>query len=157
VTEDQLSAGQRLRRLEDLEAIRELFQQYAGRFDRRDLVGFSQLFAEGGEWHGRNMHAVGGPPGVLEVFSNRFPDAPTGECHIVGNPIIELDGDRAHATSFGIVLRPGEDQTPGLAMIGYYVDDLVRSDDGRWLFAVRRDYINLPPFMSSPLGPPSTW
>ena len=71
--------------------------------------------------------------------------------------MITLEGDRAHATSFGLVVRPGEDGVPYVAMIGYYVDDLVRADDGRWLFRIRRDYINSPPYMLEPLGPPTTW
>jgi hypothetical protein len=70
---------------------------------------------------------------------------------------LELDGERAHATSFGLVLRPGPDGVPATRMIGYYVDDLVRTADGRWLFAIRRDYLNLPSYLSEQLGPPTTW
>jgi len=155
---EQPGTEERLRRLEDLAAIHELFRQYAARLDRRDLVGYSQLFADDGEWHGRNMNAVGGPKAVLAMLRGRFTDGePNGECHILTNPVIELDGEKAHATSFGLVLRPGPDGVPAIRMIGYYVDDLVRAADGRWLFAIRRDYLNLPPYMSEQLGPPTTW
>ena len=65
----------RLRRLEDLEAIHEVFKQYTTRFDRHDLVAWSQLWAEDGEWHGPNMHGVGGPAGVLAMMQDRFPMA----------------------------------------------------------------------------------
>lgn len=92
------------------------------------------------------------------MLRGRFTDgAPNGECNVVTNPVIELDGDRAHATSFGLVLRPGPDGVPAIRIIGYYVDDLVRAADGRWLFAIRRDYLNLPPYMSEQLGPPTAW
>ena len=154
----QPTVEERLQRLEDLEEIRELFRQYAKRLDRRDFVAWSQLWAKDGEWHGPDMHGVGGPPGVLEMLQTRFGDRPpTGETHVVTNAVIALEGDRAHATSFGLVLRPDGEGRPRTTMIGYYVDDLVR-EDGRWRFQVRRDYLNLPPYLwTTTLGPPTTW
>jgi len=92
------------------------------------------------------------------MLQTRFGDRPpTGETHVVTNAVIALEGDRAHATSFGLVLRPDEEGRPRTTMIGYYVDDLVR-EDGRWRFQVRRDYLNLPPYLwTTTLGPPTTW
>ncbi|MEE8428528.1 MAG: nuclear transport factor 2 family protein, partial [Gammaproteobacteria bacterium] len=47
-TEDSPSIEDRMQRLEDREAIRELLVTYGRLLDKKDLVGYSKLFAEDG-------------------------------------------------------------------------------------------------------------
>jgi hypothetical protein len=57
----------------------------------------------------------------------------------VVNPLIELDPaapDRARAEVTWLYVVRGENDTPQLAKLGHYDDELAR-EDGRWRFARR--------------------
>lgn len=139
-----MSLEERLRRLEDLEAIRSLFQTYRNHLDGRDLVGLSQLFAPDAEWHGGSMRATGGPAAILAMLEDRFgPEGQAQDCHIVANPVIEVTGDRARTTCTYLLIQPTPDGLPQLRMLGEYVDELVR-DGSRWLFARRVARVDIP-------------
>jgi hypothetical protein len=51
-------------------------------------------------------------------------------------PLIEVGGDVASATSYFAVLRD-EESRPALWVFGRYRDTLVRCGDGRWRFSLR--------------------
>jgi ketosteroid isomerase-like protein len=137
---------ERIRRLEDLEAIRDLFHAYRKLLDRRDLIGYSQLFTDDAEWHGGSMRASGGPPAILAMLRERYlPDEPADDRHLVVNPVIEVDGDHAHATSTYVVVGRAADGEPELRMVGEYVDELRRCENGHWRFARRQARVDIPP------------
>src|ERR1051326_144361 len=91
----------RLRRLEDAEAVWRLFMDYRRHLDARDFAAYSQLFVEDGEWLG-NLGEARGPAEIealLERTLERYPDDATRTYHLVCNPVIRIDGDRATAQS----------------------------------------------------------
>ncbi|HUZ19303.1 MAG TPA: nuclear transport factor 2 family protein [Acidimicrobiales bacterium] len=127
---------QRLRRLEDLEEIRQLFVDYGYYLDQKDFASYSQLFARNGEWHGGIGDAKG--PAEIEAMLERAIGRGSGRpsAHIVANPIIHLDGDRATGRVTWVFLLGDDDTKPQLALVGHYEDTLIR-EDGRWRFLHR--------------------
>ena len=55
---------------------------------------------------------------------------------MVWQPLIEVDGEEATCTSYGLLLVD-HDGTPVIKVFGRYRDELVREDDGTWRFGVR--------------------
>jgi uncharacterized protein (TIGR02246 family) len=134
----------RLRRLEDLEQIRQLFMDYKTVLDGKDFGAYASLFAEDGEF----VAIAGGAQGraAIEAMVAAMPGtdllgAKVGDdFHLVLNPQIQLDADdadRARAESTWAYVVRGDDGGPVLAKLGHYDDELVR-EDGRWRF-LRRD------------------
>ena len=87
----------RLGRLEDADQIRRLTQEYRRLLDARDLDGYGRLFAADGEWLGGTGYGQG-PAGITAMLNERLPargsDHPVA-WHLVTEPEISLDGDRA--------------------------------------------------------------
>jgi uncharacterized protein (TIGR02246 family) len=143
---DDLAA--RLQALEDQQAIWQLFMDYRRALDRRDWEAYSQLFTEDGEWMG-NLGRAKGPAAIKELLENvpagEFFDPQQGaDFHLIANPEITVDGDRATSEStWCFVTRNDEKEQPLLAMIGHYVDVLVRDGD-RWKFLRREAYSDIP-------------
>jgi uncharacterized protein (TIGR02246 family) len=139
------SIEERLRRLEDREAIWQLFQDYRRELDARDFAAYSRLFAEDGEWIGDLGSAKG--PAEIEALLVRtlevYPDDTTRTYHLVANPVIQVDGDRATAQSTWCFVTRADDDEPVLAMLGHYDDVLTRAD-GRWKFLRRVAYRDMP-------------
>jgi uncharacterized protein (TIGR02246 family) len=129
---------ERLRRLEDREAIWQLFQDYRRELDARDFAAYSRLFAEDGEWIGNLGHAKG--PAEIEALLVRtlevYPDDTTRTYHLIANPVIDVDGDRATAESTWCFITRADDDEPVLSMLGRY-DDVLTRVDGRWKFLRR--------------------
>jgi ketosteroid isomerase-like protein len=137
----------RLQRLEDERAIWQLFMEYRRALDTRDWAAYSQLFADEGEWLG-NLGRAKGPAAIKELLENvppgEFFDPGKGaDFHLIANPEIEVDGDRATSTSTWCFITRQEPEEPHLAMIGHYVDTLVRDGD-RWKFMRREAYSDIP-------------
>jgi uncharacterized protein (TIGR02246 family) len=127
------SAEERLRQLEDLEEIRLLFTRYAQYLDARDLTAYADLFARDGELEAPLGRATG-PAAIRELLEERLSgsNAPTRVAfHLVANPIIELDGERASAQVMWAYLTSGEDGYPMILQAGHY-DDVLTREDGRW-------------------------
>jgi len=136
------SVEARLRRLEDLARIRQLFVDYKIVLDKQDFGAYAGLFAEDGEFIAGTQRAkgraaiqalVGGMPGSL------LGSAPGDDFHVVVNPLIDLDAadpDRARAEVTWLYVVRGKDGGPALAKLGHYEDVLVR-EAGRWLFGRR--------------------
>jgi SnoaL-like domain len=142
--EDALLA--RVQRLEDLAAIERLFLDYRRHLDARDMYAYSRLFCEDGEWAGRTGSAVG-PDGIQQMLeANLSPNPPAPGAtswHIVSNPTVELDGDRATAQVTWALIRRGEGDQPVLALLGHY-DDVLAREDGHWKFKRRQAHIDIP-------------
>jgi len=129
----------RLQRLEDLNEIRHLFLDYGRYLDRKEFESCSKLFAEKGEFV-LPFDTVVGPDAVRDVMSSMLGRdlavEPGKDMHVFANPSIELDGDRATATSFWIYVTPDAEGFPQIAQFGHYEDVLVR-ENGRWRFGYR--------------------
>jgi len=136
----------RVRRLEDLAEIQRLFYDYRRFLDARDLHSYSRLFCEDGEWTGRTGSAVG-PDGIqamLEANLSPNPPAPHATSwHIVSNPTIDLDGDRATAQTTWALIRRADGDVPQVALLGHY-DDVLARERGRWKFKRRQASMDIP-------------
>ena len=136
----------RVRRLEDLAEIQRLFYDYRRFLDARDLHSYSRLFCEDGEWTGRTGSAVG-PDGIqamLEANLSPNPPAPHATSwHIVSNPTIDLDGDRATAQTTWALIRRASGDVPQVALLGHY-DDVLARENGRWKFKRRQASMDIP-------------
>jgi hypothetical protein len=131
----------RLRRLEDLEEIRQLLLEYARRLDAADYVGYAALFTTDGELDAQLGHAVG-REAIVELLEQRLGSGPARTVkktafHLVGTPDIELDGDDATSVVIWAYVTHDDDGFPIILQLGHYRDTLVRAD-GAWRFRRRR-------------------
>ena len=133
----------RLRRLEDLEAIRQVFVDYGHHLDRGDLDAYAQLFAEDGELLLGPLGRARGRAEIRQLMGRATASSAGNSWHLITNPIIELDGDRATAEVMWTVVTRGEDGRAVLGMLGRHRDVLVRRD-GRWQFQRREGHIDVP-------------
>ena len=126
--------------LEDKQAIRELFSEYAFRMDDFRFAELGALFTNDGEWIAPYSKARG-PAEIAALMARNIPAEPKRK-HFVMNSLIGLDGDRASArTSYLVVLQSsGTGLVPSVA--GTYEDALVRTSAG-WRFRERRLVHNL--------------
>jgi len=143
---DLTELAARVQRLEDREAIHALFMRYRQCLDEKDFGGYAALFAEEGEF----VAAVGtakGRAGIQEFVDGMRGSLLTSvagdDLHIVVNPEIAIDGDRATARSTWIYLVRGAADEPTLSKVGHYEDELVR-EDGEWRFARRFAPMDMP-------------
>lgn len=146
--DDDTSA--RLRRLEDLEQILQLFMDYKRVLDAKDFAAYAALFADDGEF----VAIEGGARGraAIEAMVAAMPGtdllgANVGDdFHLVLNPQIELDADdpdRARAQSTWAYVVKGDAGEPVLAKLGHYDDELVR-ESGTWRFLRRAAPMDIP-------------
>ena len=145
----------RIQRLEDIEQIRLLLTDYGRLLDKRDLVGYSQLFAEDGVWDG-GFGAAKGPAAILTMMRKQIGgelnEQPQKNFHLLTNFEIEVGGDTGKAWSRWTFVNQGADGKAGVAYAGRYDDQLVR-EHGRWRFKLRHVSADLPgqPPPSGPL------
>ena len=129
----------RLRRLEDAEEIRQLLLENARCLDEADHAGYVELFTEDGELIAQLGQAKG-REAIRALLDRRLgPDAPPRKkaFHLVGNPVIQVDGDRATSTVIWAYATHDDEGFPLILQLGHYRDELVR-DAERWRFR-RRD------------------
>jgi hypothetical protein len=135
----------RLRRLEDAGQIRRLTQEYRRHLDARDLDAYGRLFAEDGEWLGGTGYGKT-PAGITAMLTERLPargpDGPTA-WHLVTEPEIELDGDRATGIVTWAWVGRGDADTPAMRLLGHYQDTYVR-ERGRWRYQRRIARTDIP-------------
>jgi ketosteroid isomerase-like protein len=139
-TESRLEA--RLRRLEDLEEIRQLFVDYGYLLDLGDYAAYAQLFAEDGELMLGPMGRAKGRQ-EIEAMMARVGGAGGASLHLITSPMVTLNGDQAVSRVMWTVINRAEDGTPSLGMVGHHEDDLVR-EGGRWRFRSRRGFVEIP-------------
>jgi 3-phenylpropionate/cinnamic acid dioxygenase small subunit len=141
----------RLQRLEDLEEIRTLFESYGHHLDRGEFDEYAELYAEDGQMRLGPVRADG-RANIAEAARNGFGgggkertirEGGLGGLHIVSSPRITLDGDRATAEVMWTVIVRDEDEKPFVSSVGHHSDELVR-EDGRWRFAKRKGFIDIP-------------
>lgn len=125
----------RLRRLEDIEAIRALAARYVFAIDSRDLVALESCFAHGARFRSKDgvLDAVG-RDAVMAQFRARFSALGPG-AHYTHDHVVWLEGDaeaRGLLSSHAELVRHGR---PMLASIRY--EDRYVREDGEWRFADR--------------------
>jgi uncharacterized protein (TIGR02246 family) len=134
----------RLRIFEDRDAIWRVLMDYRRHLNTRNWDAYSRLFSEDGTWTGKVGHAQG-PTAIREMLTEAMEPLDEHEqtVHLVCNPVIDVDGDRATAETTWCYLTRDADDNPKLSMVGRYSDVLHRTDDG-WKFASRMCAFDIP-------------
>jgi uncharacterized protein (TIGR02246 family) len=138
----------RLRKLEDRQAIEELFTAYGSTLDRRDFAAFGRLFAENADYVSGPSGATHGRAAIASLLEKQLASNPAHlpepAFHLFFNPSIQVDGDHATAHSKGAYLIP--DLKNGGAQIIFFVsyDDALVRQGGQWLFARRAIHSAIP-------------
>ena len=136
----------RLQRLEDIQEITSLFMSYRRTLDEREFATYAELFAPDGEWTG-NLGSYTGPAAIKQMLEDSvgtaFAVESGNDFHLVANPDITVDGDRATASSTWVfVTRDGSDR-PQVSLLGHYTDVLARTPEG-WRFLRREAFCDIP-------------
>lgn len=133
----------RVQRLEDIMAIHQLFIDYGHALDAGDFDAYADLFAEDGEVLLGPMGRARGREEIKALMTKALSGGVGSSFHIISSPQVQLDGDRASSQVMWSVVARDDNGRPSLTMIGHHRDDLVR-ENGRWKFARRRGFIDIP-------------
>src|SRR6187551_1121453 len=96
----QPTLEQRVQRMEDESTIRRMLIEYGAFLDAKDYKSYAALFASGGVWHG-GFGSFTGPAAIEKMLTDNLGAAEPGfvnkaNFHMLTNPLITIDGDRAH-------------------------------------------------------------
>lgn len=121
--------------MSDAAAITELLYRYAELIDDGDFDGVGVLLGRG------SFMGVAGAAAIGELFAattRRHPDSggTPRTRHLVLNPIVQVDGDRATARSTFCVVQRTETLPLQPIVVGRYRDAFARDADG-WYFTER--------------------
>ena len=134
---------ERLRRLEDLLAIQQLFIDYGLALDAGDLDAYAQLFAIEGNV---NLGPIGRATGRHEIralMAQTLKGLVGSSFHIVSSPQINLTGDSATSQVMWTVIHRDKNGQPQVTMIGKHHDELIR-ENGEWKIQSRRGTVDIP-------------
>ncbi len=121
---------------EDRQDIADVLVRYATGIDRRDWSLFRTVFTDDCELDYGEIGAWQGVDAVTEFMQQAH--AMAGHTmHRLTNQVIIVDGDTAQARTYVDALIMMGDNKSGVNGIGYYDDDIVRTDTG-WRIARRR-------------------
>jgi uncharacterized protein (TIGR02246 family) len=121
---------------EDRQDISDLLVRYATGIDRRDWPLFRTVFTDDCELDYGEIGAWKGLDAVADFMEQTH--ALLGHTmHRMSNMVITVDGDRAAARTYidGLMMAP--DNSSGVNAVGFYDDEIVRTDEG-WRIARRR-------------------
>ena len=124
----------RIRRLEDIEAIRQLKYRYCAFCDDNyNPHGIASLFVEDGVWDGGAVFGKAEGPAAIADYFSKTPDLVKFAVHQVLNPRIDVDGDAATGQwyLFQPMVLHADDQA--LWLIANYDELYVRTVEG-WRF-----------------------
>jgi uncharacterized protein (TIGR02246 family) len=132
----------RLQKLEDRQAIEELFTAYGSTLDQRDFGAFGRLFAEDAVYVSGPGAPARGRAAIqasLEKIITANPaHLPTPDFHLFFDPSIQVEGDHATAHSKGAYVIPDLRTPSGAQMVFFALyDDVLVRRGGRWLFQQR--------------------
>ncbi|MGH3639599.1 MAG: nuclear transport factor 2 family protein [Mycobacterium sp.] len=125
---------ERIRRLEDIEALKQLKSRYAGYCDDDyDADRLGPLFTQDAIWDGGVLGRYQGRGAIRAFFAGASKSMPFA-IHHVTNPVVEVDGDRA--TGQWHLWQPCVHAAGAQALwiAGRYHDEY-RREGGEWRFA----------------------
>jgi 3-phenylpropionate/cinnamic acid dioxygenase small subunit len=130
---------QRLSRLEAERDILDVLYLYSHGLDGKLHDEFLDLFTEDGRFAWKPKPDaefaldVRGREALDRWYHDHERSIPPGrEHHVLTNPrILAVEGDQARALSWYLIIR-NYDGRPGVRSTGRYLDELVRSAEGRW-------------------------
>jgi 3-phenylpropionate/cinnamic acid dioxygenase small subunit len=155
------SADARLRAIEDRQAIEQLLLgDYPRALDSANWAAYGALFAKDGEliMQGGNTRRTG--PAAIQEFFTKMPafggqaasttpspcPVPAGTSrtmHVVTNLSLHIDGDMATDQAYWETIAT-RDCKSVVAGAGHY-EDVLKREDGKWKFAHREIFDDLPP------------
>ena len=121
---------------EDRQDISELLVRYATGIDRRDWPLFRTVFTDDCELDYGEIGAWKGVEAVAD-FMEKVHALAGHTLHRTSNQAITVDGDKATARTYIDALIMAGDNKSGVNAIGFYDDEILRTDDG-WRIARRR-------------------
>jgi ketosteroid isomerase-like protein len=143
------SLEERLRRLEDILAIQQLFIDYGLALDAGDFDRYTQLFAVQGTV---NLGPIGRATGRSEIQAlmvQTLEGLVGSSFHIVSNPQINLHGDIATSQVMWTVIHRDKNGQPQVTMIGKHHDELIR-ENGEWKIQTRKGTVDIPSKYQAP-------
>lgn len=132
----------RVRRLEDLLAINQVFVDYIHALDWKDPDEYADQFTEDGEIVLGPIRAKGHTEIKQALLAMVAPESSNG-FHIVSNPRVSIDGDTATAEVMWTFIGRDGAGRPVVNLLGRHVDKLVRAG-GRWLIQQRKGRLDIP-------------
>lgn len=140
-----LSLAERIDRLESIEAIRALKARYCAYCDdgyAPDAI--AALFVEDGTWDAGEAFGVHRGRAAIRAFFAGVSASITFAAHLVVNPIIEVEGDRARGRWRLIMpcTMVADGKPEARWMVSSYDNTFVRRD-GAWLFQHLRVVVHL--------------
>jgi hypothetical protein len=142
---------------DDRLAIQDLIARYAVVVDGRDFAALDELFTPDARI---DFTAFGGPSGTPAEIKTFLADSLgifSRTQHLMGLPVISVDGDHARARTpcTNPMVLPDSDGTTKVWLIGlWYDDELARTETG-WRFTSRRQErcYSVVGLQDTPLGP----
>jgi uncharacterized protein (TIGR02246 family) len=136
----------RLRRLEDMDEIRQLYIDYGRHLDAGDAAAYATLFAKDAKLRLGPVMRANGREEIERVAATVVTPAADGAArsvHVLSSPRVELagDGDTATGECVWTAISLAADGSPKV-LVGRHVDELVR-EDGRWRFARRAGLVDI--------------
>ena len=132
-----------VKRLQDLDEIRQLYIDYGRHLDAGDPVAYAALFSREAKVRlGPVMRADGREEieRAATAMLRRDPDG-AKSVHLIASPRIELTGDTASGECVWAAVATADDGAPRV-LVGRHVDEHIR-EDGRWRFAKRVGLIDI--------------
>lgn len=118
--------------MEATDELRNLVQRYARAADERDVDALASLFHPDA--------VITGARGEQDLEGwldgMRGPRAFPTSMHVLGDPLIELDGDTARLDTYAVVYQLGGEGQGDMTLGIRYLDDVVRHAD-RWVIRRR--------------------
>src|SRR5262249_7943292 len=111
--------------------------------DAGDVESYADLFADEGEVLLGPIGRAKGRAAIVELMTRVKARAQTASFHLVTNPIVKLDGDRATSEVLWTVIKPDGAGKLEVGRFGRHYDELVR-ERGRWKILKRRGRIDVP-------------
>ena len=126
--------ARRVARLEDIEAIKQLKARYCTICDsNHDPERITSVFTTDAIWEGRGIGHAHGHAAIRELFKG-FQRAISYSQHMVMNPIIEVDGDRATGVWYFFGAFTMRDGNQAKWQAARYHEDYAKLD-GEWKIA----------------------
>jgi 3-phenylpropionate/cinnamic acid dioxygenase small subunit len=133
----------RVRRLEDLEEIRQSLIDYGELLDARDLDAWAGLWAEDGEFEMSTGRLAKGRQAIKDMLGAVIAKSTTSVLHMEINPRVTLDGDQASSTMLYAVARTQDDGLTRVIWLGHHYSRHARTPEG-WKISYRRNTVDLP-------------